>query len=458
MRLLHLGELGSVVSIALMLTSLGACAAASEGDTGEDGGALDPKHDGGPRDDASPGEDTAGHPPDEDTGVGAHDGSSETTPDGGAHDDAGDDTTPPPPPTGGFVHPGIMVDGRQLAFVKAKIAAGTAPWKGALDAAKGSAWAKSTYTAKPRESVDCGSYSTPDYGCTDEKSDAIAAYTQALLWALTGEEAYAKKSAEILDAWSSTVKKHTLANAPLQSAWVGSVFPRAGELLKHTWTGWPAANQARFAKMLTDVYLPLVVKGDIETNGNWELSMIEATVDIAVFTDDRKLFDGAVAMWRKRVPAYIYLTSDGTTPVKPAGSTKSASDLTKYWYSPGKFVDGLVQETCRDYGHLEYGLAAMFNAAQTATIQGVDLFQAEQHRIAAALEFNTQYLDGVANPGWLCGGSFTDLKNGETWELAYAAIGIRLGVSLPHTKNVVEKNRPTGADHHMVWETLTHVE
>jgi hypothetical protein len=40
-------------------------------------------------------------------------------------------------------------------------------------------------------------------------------------------------------------------------------------------------------------------------------------IGIAVFTDARTLFDRAISMWRKRVPAYIYLTTDGPYPVPP---------------------------------------------------------------------------------------------------------------------------------------------
>src|SRR5205085_585699 len=38
---------------------------------------------------------------------------------------------PTPTPAGGFIHPGVLVNRGQLDFVKAKIAAGTQPWKGA---------------------------------------------------------------------------------------------------------------------------------------------------------------------------------------------------------------------------------------------------------------------------------------------------------------------------------------
>ena len=38
---------------------------------------------------------------------------------------------------------------------------------------------------KPRSIVECGSYSNPNNGCTDEREDAIAAYTDALAWYIT---------------------------------------------------------------------------------------------------------------------------------------------------------------------------------------------------------------------------------------------------------------------------------
>lgn len=86
--------------------------------------------------------------------------------------------------------------------------------------------------------MECGSYSNPNNGCTDEREDAIAAYTDALAWYLTGDARYAQKSIQLMDAWSATIQGHTNSNAPLR-------------------------------------------------NGNWELSMMEAAVGISVFLDDR---------------------------------------------------------------------------------------------------------------------------------------------------------------------------
>jgi hypothetical protein len=360
-------------------------------------------------------------------------------------------------PTGGFAHPGILDDRAQLDFVKKKIAAGAEPWKSALAAASGSRYGSLSYAPSPIATVECGPFSNPDVGCSAEKSDATAAYTHALLWYFTGQSTHAEVAIRILDAWSGAVKAHTNSNAPLQSAWVAEVFPRAAEILRYTNAGWPAASVARFETMLKTVYLPEVVNGS-SSNGNWELSMIEATMNIAIFLDDRATFDKAVAMWRRRVPAYVYVTSDGKTPVPPPGSSLSGSKLTSFWYGQTTFVDGVAQETCRDLGHAQYGLAAMINAAETAHLQGVDLFGEQAARIAAALELHAQFLDGAAVPSWLCGGSLNAVSPDPMWEIGLNALAGRRGMALPKTETLVNKIRPTSADHHMDWETLTHAE
>src|SRR5439155_19105353 len=174
-----------------------------------------------------------------------------------------------------------------------------------------------------------------------------------------GDPAHAKKAIEIMNAWSSTIATHELSNAPLESAWVGSLWPRAGEIIRYTYGGWSADDVAAFAAMLKKVYLPEVIHGS-SSNGNWELSMIEASIGIGVFLDDHATVDTAVAMWKKRVPAYIYVASDGARPVPPPEG-KSDSALKGFWYNATQYVEGLAQETCRDLGHVQYGFAAITN-------------------------------------------------------------------------------------------------
>ena len=59
-------------------------------------------------------------------------------------------------------------------------------------------------------------------------------------------------------------------------------------------------------------------------------------------------------------------------------------------------------------------------------------------------------------PGSLCGGTLKDVRADPMWEIALNHYATRLGSELPETAELVQNIRPSGADHHMVWETLTH--
>jgi hypothetical protein len=219
------------------------------------------------------------------------------------------------------------------------------------------------------------------------------------------------------------------------------------------------AEIERFGQMLRKAYLPYIEEGRPGFNGNWELSMIEAMTAIGVFLDDEALFNKALSMWRQRVPAYFYLTKDGELPVPPPLGNKDTKEaLIKYWYNQDTFVDGLAQETCRDFGHTFYGLAAMVNAAETARQQGIDLYGEEAPRITAAMEFHAAFILGKPVPPWLGGGRLR-ISSGSTWEIAFNHFHNRLGMDLPQTEQVILKRaRPTGAGHHVNWETLTHAD
>jgi hypothetical protein len=207
--------------------------------------------------------------------------------------------------------------------------------------------------------------------------------------------------------------------------------------------------------MLADVYLPMIVDGS-GSNGNWETSMIDGVLNIAVFNDDRETFDKGLTMWRERVPAYVYLESDGATPVPPPRGNKFGEALIEFWHRQRTFVNGLSQETCRDLGHVQYGLAAILNAAETALIQGVDLYGEEKERLRATLAFHARYINGEDVPDWLCNGALKDVRATPMWEIGFNHYATRLGHEMPQTGMLTRDIRPTGADHHMAWETLTH--
>ncbi|MFD5628397.1 MULTISPECIES: alginate lyase family protein [unclassified Streptomyces] len=354
-----------------------------------------------------------------------------------------------------FVHPGVGVSRGQLDFARTQVLAGAQPWKGAYDQMLASKYASLTRTPTPRAVVECGSYSNPNNGCTNEREDAIAAYTTALAWYITRDARYAQKSIQLMDAWSATITDHTNSNAPLQTGWAGSSWPKAAEIIKYTYTGtW--ANSARFGTMLRNVYLPEIINGS-NSNGNWELTMMEAAIGISVFLEDRGAWDSAMAKFRTRTAAYVYLSSDGALPkTVPSQNLNTTAKIVSYWQGQSTFTTGLTQETCRDFVHTGYGISSISHVAETSRIQGIDLYTTDVgERLRQALGFQAKYQLGEAVPSSLCGGSLT-LGLGPITEVGYNAMHNRLGYGMTNTENLTMRNRPSGTNNLFVaWETLT---
>jgi hypothetical protein len=394
------------------------------------------------------------------------------------------------------MHPGVLNTVSQLDFVKTQIAAGKEPWTSALAAAKAEAVAQLTYmSTTPPATIVCGTKSSGVDAtlCKAEQDDSSAAYADAVIWAVTGDAAYAQKAIQIMDTWSAVLTSHgtpldpTASNQFVQAGWAGCDWAPAAELIKYTYTtngGWP--NAGRFASMLKTAYLPYVITDDVRKpfvgstmanplvpNGNWESVMIGAGIGIAVFLDDGDSFNKALAMWRTRTPAYMYLLKDGPVPNPPplaAGlAPYTQAEIATYWggpMSPQTFPlpspdgDGFGQETCRDVTdmhHQEWGYSALVAAAETAHIQGVDLYGEQKDRIVAAFEFAAKYLNGAPVPSWLCPGSgLTISAKGYNYEVGYNHYANRLGIPMPRTQALLAKIRPTGISHSIVLETLTH--
>ncbi len=358
-----------------------------------------------------------------------------------------------------FQHPGVLVDKAQLDTVRERVDAGKEPWLSAFLAMRDSKYGSLAFQAQPYRTVSCPPGNRAGRGCVEEREDAIAAYTQALLWAITGKREHAAKAEEIMDAWSATVRRHTEGNAGLQAAWAGSTWARAAELVRHTDAGWPQARVRRFESLLRTVYLPEVSERVPDYNGNWDLVMTDAAIGIAVFLDDHTTFERSLDRFRARVPAYFYLSSDGRVPrTVPGSHAKTAAGVDTYWFGQHTFKDGLAQESCRNFMHVGYSLAATGHIAETAWHQGVDLYDGVKDRLRAALEFHARYQLGEPAPRWLCGGHL-ELTLGPDLEVPLNHLRNRLHMSLPHTEALVRRTRPDGTDNLFVaWETLTHAD
>ncbi|GAA1539264.1 alginate lyase family protein [Actinomadura kijaniata] len=338
-----------------------------------------------------------------------------------------------PPPA--FQHPGVITGAAELDAARTRIRAGRQPWRNAYTALRGSEFAALTWRPRAQGVVACGVPGSADRGCAAERRDATAAYVHALSWYLSRDERHARKAMAIMDAWSARLREHTGARAPLQAARAGMDFVRAAELIKHGHGRW--AGQQRFADTLRRLYLPLVDRPYPQVNGNVELTTLNAASAIAVHLDDRAAFDRAVGLWRKRLPQYVYLRSDGPAPQAPA-----AVAAARFWHNPARLADGLTQETCRSLEYAGQGLAAALDVAATARLQGVDLYGEARPRLTAALELHAR------NPARLCrGGSKGSL--GPVLEVGHDSYR-RLGVKLPFTGRAVAGRQAAGG-----WEVLS---
>ena len=264
-----------------------------------------------------------------------------------------------------FVHPGVAHSAETMAFVKSKIDAKEEPWYRNWKRLKKSEVAELDWEPIPHANVERGSYNHPNLGSSDFSDDALAAYIHALCWNLSGDEAHVRKAAEILDAWSGKLESIGNHDAALLVGMSGFRFCVAAELVKHTWDGWPADKQERFAKMAREIWYPLIKDFYSSANGNWDASMMQTMMAMGVFLDDQAMFDRA---------KNYYLTGKGN------------GAIGMYFMESGQ-----CQESGRDQAHTQMGLEFLANTCETAWIQGVDLYGALDNRLLKGFEYTAKY-------------------------------------------------------------------
>ena len=265
-----------------------------------------------------------------------------------------------------FVHPGIDMNKEDLAYMKAQVLAERKPWKESFDLLKKEVSLDFQFISYAH--VISGPYSKPDVGGKELSSCARMAYSCAVLWYISGDDRYAKKVLDIIDKWSVTLRSFDENNAKLLVALTGYELCNAAEILRYNYVGWTEKNTESMTRLMMSVYYPTIRYYFSEANGNWDGAIMHTLMAIAVFTDNRDLFDNAV---------YHYLHA------------RANGSLMKYIYPNGQ-----CQETGRDQGHVQMGLYEFSGAARIAYTQGIDLFSAADYRLALGLEYSAKFITG----------------------------------------------------------------
>ncbi len=290
-----------------------------------------------------------------------------------------------------WIHPGIVISQQQLNATRAAYLAGNSVVVSQVNKAMASTYGSLSYAVQGPWSGginQCGANSTPNNGCQSADNDSNAAYVQALLWYMTGNQTYANNAINIMNAYATNFKGYAgtnglscpsgtdCSNGPLQSGWDSEKWPRAAEIIRYGKTssgagaGWTSTAITNFSNMLKNIYQPVIQNGS-GVNGNWDMSMIDGMMQIAVFTENSTLLSSARSFWLGRVPDLFYLNSvDGSTHAASPRGTPS-------WFGQSIFnstTDNVGQETCRDLRHMEDSISSTILTAETDWIQGGELY------------------------------------------------------------------------------------
>ncbi|SEW31799.1 right-handed parallel beta-helix repeat-containing protein [Chitinophaga arvensicola] len=311
-----------------------------------------------------------------------------------------------------FSHPGMNQSRADLDYMKQQVRSGAEPWKSAFERLK--AATDLQYNIQAYTHVLRGPFGKPNIGGGELSKGADLAYDCAVLWYITGEQVYADKAIAIINTWSAQLWDFDYNDAKLLAAWTGHVFCNAAEIIRCTPAGWKQPDVERFTHMLMTVYYPLMRYYFPQANGNWDGAIIHSIIAIAVFTDNREMFNNAV-------DHFLHAPVNGS--------------LFKYIYPNGQ-----CQESRRDQGHVQLGLGEFAGAAQIAYTQGTDLFSIANNRIALGYEYTAGYLLG--DTPYCYGGEISTRVMGlrDDYEYVYRHYAAQ-GIYLPKTTRAADSVR-----------------
>lgn len=207
---------------------------------------------------------------------------------------------------------------------------------------------------------------------------------------------------------------------------------------------WPEQEQAKFEKMLHDVFYDTIKDFYPSANGNWDASMIQTMLAMGVFLDDREMFHRAAEYYR-----------DG----------KGNGAVTHYINEFGE-----CQESGRDQAHTQMGLGYLACAAEIAWKQDVDLYGVGKNRLRTGFEYTAKYNlghDVRYEPYRSFEGRYHYPEISEKargrfssiYERVYHHYHDRLEMRMPFTRRVLEKIRPEPFQRaHAPWGTLMFAE
>jgi len=347
----------------------------------------------------------------------------------------------------GFNHPGLFHSQNDLDRMREAVKAKEEPIFSGFKILKESLHSKSNYKMQG-PFPEWGR--APNIRAGEARNDAKAAYENALMWSITGDKEHAKKAIQIINAWANTLKKVSGIDGVLAAGIQGVKFANAAEILRYSNSGWSEQEAKKCEESFKKAWYPTIQHYAYFANGNWETAALQTNMAIAVFCNDRELFESTVKY-----------------SVNGAGNGSIPHMIV--------YPSGQCQETTRAQHYAQLGIGLLTGAAEIAWNQGVDLYGWNDNRILKGFEYTAKYglgeevpfenyLDRTGKYG--LGGrhqNYTEISTvsrGRFWpifERIQNHYTNRRNIYAPYSSKVVKIKRPEGHSSDYVGHgTLTH--
>lgn len=335
-----------------------------------------------------------------------------------------------------FIHPGVLHTGASIERMKALVEAKVEPAYGSYCQLRDHECSQFDYQMYgPFKTISRdGEYA---WTKTKMEHDFSAAYQNSLMWAITADERHARKALDVLLSYASSLETIPYTNdAPLLVGLEGLKVAYAAEMLRHTYSGMSKKDIAKIDNMIRTKFVPVMERfysAPAYTNGNWGPIVTKAYMACAILWDDTEMYDRAVDF-------YLNANDNGSIRNYIDGDT------------------GQIQESGRDQGHAQLGIAAMATICEMAWKQGDDLYSALDNRLLKGFEYTARYNLGESVPfktwtdvtgkysNWPMISEESRGAFKPVYDMVWNHYTVRKGLPMPYTQRVLAIARPEGYD------------
>jgi len=265
-----------------------------------------------------------------------------------------------------FTHPGLLHSGSDLLRMKEMVAQGKEPWKSAFQKFSEHPCSAASWQPNAVAHVERSLLKGAGKNIGNLEKDVCAAYQNAIMWAITGNEAHAITAVKIINAWSEKFEVFDGTDVELGAGLNVFKMASAAELMRATYPKWQQSDIERCKKMFSTVFYPPIQYFALWAHGNWDLACMKGMMAIAIFNDDHAMFDRAVDFFYKG----------------PGNGS-----LLHYIINE----EGQIQESGRDQPHCMLGIGHLAEMCEMGWNQGMDMYSFTGNRLLKGFEYTAKY-------------------------------------------------------------------